>query len=52
MAIIRAIRQEIQDNPHAWRYVLVELINMLIVLGLITAFGFLTVFYEYLETSI
>lgn len=52
MAIIRAIRQEIQDNPHAWRHVLVELINMLIVLGLITAFVFLTVFYEFLETSI
>ena len=52
MAIIRAIRQEIQDNPHAWRYVLVELINMLIVLGLITAFCFLAVFYEFLETSI
>lgn len=35
-----------------WRQVVVELINMLIVLGLIAAFGFLTVFYDYLEASI
>ena len=35
-----------------WRNVIVELINMLIVLGLIAAFGLLTMFYDYLEAAI
>ena len=35
-----------------WRQVVVELINMLIGLGVIAAFVFLTVFYDYLEASI
>lgn len=35
-----------------WRQVICELINMLIVLGLIAAFGLLTMFYDYLEVAI
>ena len=35
-----------------WRKVIVELINMLIVLGLIAAFGLLAKFYDYLEAAI
>ena len=34
------------------RKVIVELVNMLIVLGLIVAFGLLTMFYDYLEAAI
>lgn len=34
------------------RKVIVELVNMLIVLGLIAAFGLLTMFYDYLEAAI
>lgn len=35
-----------------WQKVIVELVNMLIVLGLIAAFGLLTMFYDYLEVAI
>lgn len=35
-----------------WRKVIVELVNMLIVLGLIAAFGLLAKFYDYLEAAI
>lgn len=35
-----------------WRKVIVELVNMLIVLGLMAAFGLLAMFYDYLEAAI
>ena len=35
-----------------WRKVIFELVNMLIVLGLMAAFGLLAKFYDYLEAAI
>lgn len=37
-------------NDWTWRRVICELVNMMIVVVSIAAFGFLTGFYEYLET--